>query len=147
MGVLLIENLRNTLVVVFGKSSVLHQLNCRFAGDSSRSALWPIVHDGHLQVLASLVPHCDCRVYWIVVSANVRNFVRDWANLLLWATSDIVITFNHLEGVTIGPELLLRVESIKHVPVDSEILASEVGRDGDLVEFYLKLDQLLEDSG
>jgi len=72
-----VELLDDSLVVIIGKSSVLHDLNLGFATDVSGTSLGSVVHDGDLKVAAVLISHGDGRVDGVVVGGDVLEFLVD----------------------------------------------------------------------
>lgn len=57
----------------------------------------------------------------------------------------VQVSLHHLKRVTVGPELLLWIEAIKHLPVDSDIFSSVIWRKLNCVKLHFKLDDLFED--
>jgi len=137
-----------TILVLHEDSPVLHKLNGGWAGKIGRAALRAVVQNGHLQARVLLeVPHCNGRVDWVIVCADILVGETDlWKNLLiLFGDSRVVdnLTWLHFETVGVGPEFALWVEAVEHLEVDGDILALVIlDRNG--VKLNVELDESLQ---
>ena len=61
-------------------------------------------------------------------------------------SSLIKISFDHLKRVGVGPEFLLWVKAVQHLPIYGQIFATEILSDVQSIKLNLKLNYLLKNS-
>lgn len=98
-----------------------------------------VIQNGYLSLLLSIFD-CNSGINWIVVAGNVLP-ISNWPREP-WIIVDFPLL--HFEAVSIGPELLVDVKIVEHLPVNGDIL-SEAIFDWDLTQFDLVFNELVEE--
>jgi hypothetical protein len=140
ISVSFVELLDDSLVVVIGKSSVLHDLNLGFATDVSGTSLSSVVHDGDLEVAAVLISHGYGWVNGVVVGGDVLELFVDLEIVVV-----VKLSLLHGKSIRVCPKLALWVESIEKLPVDCNVFTSAISSKRNGVHLNLELNHFLEE--